>query len=83
MTEKDIKVPFVKIAVIDVKGGSDSTDDAEMIQVAKEKAGEIGVNGLILGEMTEASTAEKVVHTLVGGKIADKKGKLVAIRLKQ
>lgn len=83
MTEKDIKVPFDKIAVIDVNGGSDSTDDALMIKVARDKAGEIGANGIILGEFTEPSTAEKVVHALVGGNIANKKGKLVAIRLKQ
>lgn len=82
LKEEDVNVAFDKVAVIEAQGDYTVVDDEKMIKAMKKKAAKLGANGLILGEFKDPSTAGKVTQALlgVGG---ERKGKVLAIRLKQ
>src|SRR4051812_26085950 len=81
MTEADVKVEFEKIALINASAESNFSNEASMIKAMQKKAGKLGANGVILGEMKDASTGAKVAAAVLGTS-TQRKGQVVAIRLK-
>lgn len=82
LTEADVKVEFEKVALINAKGESNWTNESGMIKAMQKKAGELGANGIILGEIKEASSGAKVAAAVLGVG-TQRKGTVVAIRLKE
>ena len=78
-TEEDVDVPFEKIAIITSEG--DSSQKTALIEKMKKKAAELGANGLILGQFTEATTGQKVMQALLWTS-ANNKHEAIAIRMK-
>lgn len=55
---------YESVGVLFTSGDADFTSRAGMLRSAREKAGEIGANGLILGEINEPSLGERLAGTV-------------------
>lgn len=81
LSEDDVDVPFERIALINAKGEASYTDEAKMINAMRKKAGEMGANAIILGEIKEPSAGSKIAAAVLGTG-AERKGQVVAIRVR-
>ena len=81
MSEADVKRPFEKIAVINAQGESSMTNEAQMIRAAQKKAAKIGADAIIMGKVSEPSTAVKMAAAFLGT-AANRRGEIIAIRFK-
>jgi hypothetical protein len=81
LTEADVKVEYEKIALINASGESNFTNEEGMIKAMQKKAGKLGANAIILGEIKDASAGAKVAAAVLGTG-TQRKGQVVAIRLK-
>lgn len=70
--------PYEEVALLNSKGDSDMTDEAAMFESMREKAGEIGANGVILDALSEPGSGAKVAGAIFGVSVA-RKGKALAI----
>src|SRR6058998_1711990 len=70
--------PYTEVAVLNSKGESDMTSESGMINSQRKKAAELGANGVILGQMKDASTSARVFQALLGTS-ANRKGGAIAI----
>lgn len=78
LNPNDIDCDFTKIALIKTESGY-AMKDEKSVQKAREKAGELGANGIILQGINEPSTGEKVANAIFWTG-ASKDGEMVAIR---
>ena len=70
--------PYTEVALLTSSGDEDLTSESGMINSQRKKAASIGSNGLILGDVRDASTGAKVAQALLGTS-ANRKGKAIAI----
>lgn len=77
-TPDRVAQPYTEVALLDSKGDTDLTSEAGMIESQRRKAGELGANGVILGDVQDATTGQKVAKALLGTS-ANRKGKAIAI----
>lgn len=70
--------PYREVAVLASKGDNDFTTESTMIESQRKKAAELGANGLILGQMKDASAGAQVAQVLFGTS-ANRKGNAIAI----
>jgi hypothetical protein len=70
--------PYEEVALLNSKGDSDMTDESGMFESMREKAGEIGANGVILDALSEPGSGAKVAGAIFGVSVA-RKGKALAI----
>jgi hypothetical protein len=80
LTEEDVKVPFEKVALINASAESGMTNEAKMIKAMQKKAGALGANAIILGDIKEPSAGAKVAGAFLGTG-AQRKGSVTAIRI--
>lgn len=73
----DVPASCREIALIETEGDASSTNRAEMIEAARRKAGSVGANALVLGEMEEPSTGRQVANAILGIR-ADRRSQMVA-----
>lgn len=69
---------YEEIAILNSKGDSGFTDEARMFESMKQKAGELGANGVILDAVSEPGHGAKVAAAIFGVS-AQRKGKALAI----
>jgi hypothetical protein len=70
--------PYEEVALLNSTGDSDMTNEAGMYESMREKAGEIGANGVILDALSEPGSGAKVAGAIFGVSVA-RKGKALAI----
>ena len=76
-TADQVGSPYEEVALL--SGSEDyNTTEEKMYQKMREKAGELGANGIILNSMTEPTTGAKVAQVLLGTP-AQRRGNAVAI----
>lgn len=71
---------FVRIAIIEASGSGEWTNQSEMLQAMRSKAGELGGNGVILPKIEEPSAGAKVAAAFLGTG-TQRKGNVVAVRV--
>jgi len=71
---------FVRIAIIEASGSGEWTNQAEMLQAMRTKAGELGGNGVLLPRIEEPSAGAKVAAAIFGTG-TQRKGNVVAVRV--
>ena len=71
---------FVHIAIIEASGSGEWTNQSEMLQAMRTKAGELGGNGVILPRIEEPSAGAKVAAAFLGTG-TQRKGNVVAVRI--
>jgi hypothetical protein len=70
--------PYREIAVLNAKGESNWSDEGDMIQSMREKAADVGANGIILSKIDEPSALTKVIGQ-VAKTGSQRKGNAMAI----
>ena len=78
LTEKDFDGDYEKIGLIHLKGDSDWSDEKDMIDKARERAAELGANGIVLREFREPSVTVRVAEDVIGVN-ADLRGEVIAV----
>jgi hypothetical protein len=79
LSEAQVPAECSPYALIHTTGAANMTDETDMIAAARRRAGKIGANGVLLGEMKEPGTGTQVVSAIFGVP-ANRKGQLVAYR---
>lgn len=69
---------YEEIAMLNSAGSSSSTNEAQMYESMREKAGEVGANAVILDALSEPGSGAKVAAAIFGVS-AERKGRAVAI----
>lgn len=64
---------FVRIAIIEASGSGEWTNQSEMLQAMRTKAGELGGNGVLLPRIEEPSAGAKVAAAIFGTRHAAKR----------
>lgn len=75
---KQVPGKYDEVALLSSSGDAAMTNEEKMYKSMREKAGEMGANGVILEDVKEPGTGSKVAHALIGT-TADRKGKAIAI----
>ncbi|MFL5468707.1 MAG: hypothetical protein ACJ8AE_02795 [Gemmatimonadaceae bacterium] len=70
--------PYREVAILNAKGESNWSDEGDMIESMRDKASEVGANGIILNGIDEPSALTKVIGE-VAKTGSQRKGKAVAI----
>jgi hypothetical protein len=70
--------PYREVALLNAKGESNWSDEEDMIESMRDKASELGANGIILSGIDEPSALTKVIGQ-VAKTGSQRKGKALAI----
>lgn len=70
--------PYTEVALLNSSGDNDMTTESGMIRSQQKKAAQLGANGIILGQMKDASTGAQVAQAFLGTS-ANRKGRAIAI----
>lgn len=71
---------YERIAIIEASGSGDFTDQADMLEAMREKAGEVGANGLLLPDIEEPGAGARVAAAVFGTDTT-RTGSVIAIRV--
>jgi len=77
-TPDRVSQPYREVALLNAKGESNWSDEEDMIESMRDKAAEIGANGIILSGIDEPSALTKVIGQ-VAKTGSQRKGKALAI----
>lgn len=77
----DIPGVYEKIAIMYASGDHLLTNQSRMFRKVRKKASQMGANGLLLQQLKEPNTGDKVARAVLGTE-ADRKGELIAIYVK-
>lgn len=77
-SEEDVPGSFEKVALLDMGGDSNWTNESGMWRAARKKAGKLGANGIIMGGLREPSSGSKVAGAVFGVPVM-RHGKALAI----
>jgi hypothetical protein len=64
-TPERVGKPYREVAVLNAKGESNWSDEGDMIESMRDKAAEVGANGIILSKIDEPSALTKVIGEVV------------------
>jgi molybdopterin synthase catalytic subunit len=79
LQETEVPATCTRYALIHTSGDVDMTDETQMINAAKRRAGKIGANAIALGAVREPSSGRRVAAAVFGVS-QDRKGQMVAYR---
>lgn len=80
-TLEDVPEEFERVAMIDAEGEHRWTSRDGMLNAMKAKAGEVGANAIILGDISEPGAGEQLAGALFYGVSADRRGRVLAIHV--
>lgn len=78
--EDDVPVEYERIALVTARSDASWADEADLIRAMRKRAATLGANGLILGEVRDPTTLERVAEVLTDYE-PQRRGRAVAIRL--
>ncbi len=55
-----------RVAILNAEGDADMTDAGQMIDKLREEAGKLGANAVVMGEIRDPGTGEKVAQAFLG-----------------
>jgi len=67
-----------RIAILNARGDESLTNEGQMIDRLREEAGKLGANAIILDQLRDPSTGERVIAAIFGGS-AQRRGQALAI----
>lgn len=77
-TADQVPFEYEEIALLTAKGEAGWTDEEDMFNAMRKKAGKLGANAIILDAISEPSAGAKIAGAVLGTG-AERKGKAVAI----
>jgi hypothetical protein len=78
LSESDIVGDWEKIAIIHAQGDSQLTRESNMLRKARERAGEIGANGILIEDIKEPSVGAQIAGEVLGTG-STRRGRMIAI----
>lgn len=73
-----VGAPYTEVAFLTSSGDNNFTSENGMYNSQRQKAASLGANGIIMGQVKEASTGAQIASAIFGTP-ANRKGKAVAI----
>ncbi len=70
--------PYVEVAVLTSQGSQTYTTQAAMYESMRKKAADLGANGVIIGEVQQASEGSQIASALIGTP-SNRRGQATAI----
>ena len=70
-----------RIAILNASGSDSWTNEGQMIDRLREEAGKLGANAVILDQLQDPGSGERVVAALFGGS-AQRRGQAIAIYIR-
>lgn len=80
---EDVPGPYQEVALLTATGEALWTNEGQMWNSLKKKAGKLGANGVILDATSEPTSAAKLASAFLGVAGAQRKGKAIAIYFTQ
>ena len=80
LSEADIPADWKPIAIIHAQGEAQLTTESKMLRKSRERAAELGANGLLIEEIKEPSAAAQIAGEVLGTG-STRRGRVVAIRV--
>ena len=80
LEEADIPGEYEKVAIINTKGESSWTNEAQMYNKAKKEAAKLGANGILVTQTKEPSSGAKIAGAFLGTG-SQRTGEMIAIRV--
>lgn len=81
-TEDEVDRPYDRIAVLFVEGDADVTDERDMIDAARKKAGRLGANAVVLGEFQDPRMSTRIAGAILNIPV-QRRTQLLAIRFRE
>ncbi len=78
LSEADIDGEWKNIAIIHAQGDSQLTRESKMLRKARERAAEIGANGILIEEIKEPSAGAQIAGEVLGTG-STRRGRIIAI----
>lgn len=78
--EDDVPGDYERIALVTAKSDATWADEADLVRAMRRRAARLGANGLILGEVRDPTTVERIAEVLTDYQ-PQRRGRAVAIRL--
>jgi len=76
--ESDSIPEHIRVAILNARGDIDTTDESDMIDKLREEAGKLGANAIILSELEEPGTGERIAGAIFGTEV-DRETQAIAI----
>jgi len=80
LSEDDIPTEWKPIAIIHAQGDAQWTRESRMLRKARERAGTLGANGILIEDINEPSAIAQVAGEVLGTG-STRRGRMVAIRV--
>ena len=71
---------YTRVAIIEATGSGEFTDQTDMLEAMRERAGKIGANAILLPQINEPGAGAKVAAAVFGTG-TQRKGNVVALRI--
>jgi len=78
LNEADIESEWKNVAIIHAQGDSQWTRESKMLRKARERAAELGANGILIEEIKEPSAAAQIAGEVLGTG-STRRGRIIAI----
>jgi hypothetical protein len=80
LRERDVPAEYERIALVTAKSDAGWTDETDLIRAMRKRAAKLGANAIIIGEISDPTTLERVAEVLTDYE-PQRRGRAVAIRL--
>ena len=80
LSEDEVPGDYERIALVTARSDAGWTDETDLIRAMQRRAARLGADAIIVGEIREPSTVERVAEVLTDYE-PDRRGRAVAIRL--
>jgi hypothetical protein len=78
--EMDIEGEFDRVAVIYVDGDANTTNQRQMINAARKKAGRLGANAIVLGRFRDPSAVTQIAAAVLDVSVS-RRAEFLAVRV--
>jgi hypothetical protein len=80
LSEDEVPGEYERIALVTARSDAGWSDEADLIRAMRKRAARLGANGLIVGEVRDPTTLERVAEVLTEYE-AQRRARGIAIRL--
>jgi hypothetical protein len=80
LRERDVPAEYERIALVTAKSDAGWSDETDLIRAMRKRAAKLGANAIIIGDISDPSTLERVAEVLTDYE-PQRRGRAVAIRL--
>lgn len=81
-TEEEVPYEYEAIAILHAEGDVDGTNERQMIDAARKKAGKLGANAIVLGEFREPRMSTRIAAAVFDVPV-ERKARFLAIRVRE